>query len=156
MSSFQSLVQLSPTKAVLTASPAPSLARSSSALKAGLIRTIYRLPLPKNLNVSGSPLPKRLTTWILLIAHFSFKVLTALAAWSIVTALTVGIVALKKLHEVLRLIVKIAWKRLEKRLYRFRQDFFWHFMCWILNPNALLLLIFWPGWLLILGIWLSW
>jgi len=43
-----------------------------------------------------------------------------------------------------------AWKKTEK----FRDDIFYHFMIWILNPYAMALFIFWPGWLIIGAVWL--
>ena len=49
-------------------------------------------------------------------------------------------------------------KAASKAVYKFRQDCFWHFMVWILNPYALWLFIFWPGWIVlgVLWIWISW
>ena len=41
-----------------------------------------------------------------------------------------------------------------KAIYKFRQDCFWHFMVWILNPYALWLFIFWPGWIIFVGLWM--
>ena len=163
MSSFQSLVQLSPTKAVLAANSTLPTVRSSSRLKAVLTRKTNRLRLPQTLNLSIHPLSKSLRTRILPTLRFSIRILTILVlvlrhltVWLLMTTLTIGISASKISCEVLSPIVKFGWRRFEKRLYRFRQDCFWHFMCWVLNPNALLLLLFWPGWLLVLGIWLSW
>ena len=43
-----------------------------------------------------------------------------------------------------------------RAIEKFRADCFWHFMCWLLNPNAILLLLFWPGWFLIALVWLWW
>jgi hypothetical protein len=45
-----------------------------------------------------------------------------------------------------------AWKGTEN----FRNACFYHFITWILNPNALALLIFWPGWIIVLPLWLYW
>jgi hypothetical protein len=38
----------------------------------------------------------------------------------------------------------------------FRANVFWHFMVWILNPYAVWLFIFWPGWIIVGLIWLWW
>jgi hypothetical protein len=40
-----------------------------------------------------------------------------------------------------------VWKRTE----RVRRKLFFEFMVWILNPNAVMLFIFWPGWIVLLG-----
>ena len=43
-----------------------------------------------------------------------------------------------------------AWESTEK----FRDACFFHFMVWILNPYAVALFIFWPGWIVVGAIWL--
>jgi hypothetical protein len=48
--------------------------------------------------------------------------------------------------------IRNLWKRSEK----FRDKCFFEFMVWILNPNALALLIFWPGWILLGLGWVIW
>lgn len=45
---------------------------------------------------------------------------------------------------------KCTWKSTEK----FRDACFYHFLVWILNPYALALFIFWPGWIVVGAIWL--
>ena len=56
------------------------------------------------------------------------------------------------LVEVLLDILKSVTKSLEK----FRKDCTWHFFIWLFNPNAILLLIFWPGWIIVAIAYLLW
>lgn len=49
-------------------------------------------------------------------------------------------------------VVRHAWKRTEKA----RDKVFFEFMVWILNPHAVALLVFWPGWILIGALWVWW
>lgn len=48
-------------------------------------------------------------------------------------------------------IASAVWKRTEKA----RKKLFLEFMMWILNPNAVALLIFWPGWIVLAVIYLA-
>ena len=45
-----------------------------------------------------------------------------------------------------------------KRLAKFQKDCTFNFYCWLFNPNAIILLIFWPGWLFLglLYMWWTW
>lgn len=47
-----------------------------------------------------------------------------------------------------------AFRLAGKRFQKIREDCFWHFMVWILNPYAFWLLIFWPGWIILGTAWL--
>lgn len=49
-------------------------------------------------------------------------------------------------------VVRHAWKKTEKA----RDRVFFEFMVWILNPHAVALLVFWPGWIVIGGLWVWW
>lgn len=55
-------------------------------------------------------------------------------------------------YAILRKGCRAMWKRSEP----FRDRCFFEFMVWILNPNALALLIFWPGWVLLGGVYGVW
>ena len=46
-----------------------------------------------------------------------------------------------------RFAAATGWKRTE----RVRRKLFFEFMIWILNPNAVVLFILWPGWIVLLG-----
>ena len=46
-------------------------------------------------------------------------------------------------------VAAMIWKSTEK----LRKKLFVEFMMWILNPNAVALFIFWPGWIVLLGLW---
>lgn len=48
-------------------------------------------------------------------------------------------------------VASTVWKRTEKA----RRKLFFEFMVWILNPNAVALLIFWPGWIVLGGIYFA-
>lgn len=47
---------------------------------------------------------------------------------------------------------RIASKKLDK----FHKDCAWHFVFWLLNPNAFLLLLFWPGWIVVVFAYFWW
>jgi hypothetical protein len=49
-------------------------------------------------------------------------------------------------------VARKAWKATEK----VRRKLFFEFMVWILNPYAVALFIFWPGWIVIAGVWFGW
>jgi hypothetical protein len=44
-----------------------------------------------------------------------------------------------------------VWKRTEKA----RRKMLFEFIVWILNPNAVALLVFWPGWIVLAGIYFA-
>lgn len=44
-----------------------------------------------------------------------------------------------------------VWKYTEKA----RKKLFFEFMLWILNPNAVVLFVFWPGWIVLTGIYFA-
>jgi hypothetical protein len=48
-------------------------------------------------------------------------------------------------------LASTIWKWTEK----IRRKLFFEFMIWILNPNAVILFIFWPGWIVLGGIYLA-
>jgi len=50
------------------------------------------------------------------------------------------------------MLAKMLWKRTEKA----RDRMFFEFMVWVLNPNAALLLIFWPGWIVFAALYIVW
>lgn len=45
-------------------------------------------------------------------------------------------------------LASMIWKRSEKA----RRKLLFEFMLWVMNPNAMALLIFWPGWIVLAGI----
>ncbi|MCJ1314150.1 hypothetical protein MMC25_007830 [Agyrium rufum] len=53
----------------------------------------------------------------------------------------------------LGLELKRMRKEVGRRLYQFKKDCTWAFLVWLMNPNAVLLLVFWPGWLVLVGLW---
>jgi hypothetical protein len=48
-------------------------------------------------------------------------------------------------------LASAIWKRTEKA----RRKLFFEFILWILNPNAIALLVFWPGWIVMAGIYFT-
>jgi hypothetical protein len=48
-------------------------------------------------------------------------------------------------------IASAVWKRTEKA----RKKLLFEFIIWILNPNAVALLVFWPGWIVLAGIYFA-
>ena len=51
----------------------------------------------------------------------------------------------------------ISYLRLiTKKTQKFSKEVQWGIVCWILHPNALLMLLFWPGWLLVALAWIYW
>lgn len=51
--------------------------------------------------------------------------------------------------------LKIVSKTLYKHTERIQRQIFFNFMVWILNPYAVYLFIFWPGWILVGSIWVG-
>ncbi|MCJ1391537.1 hypothetical protein MMC18_004401 [Xylographa bjoerkii] len=47
-----------------------------------------------------------------------------------------------------RAVLKVGYKKIDK----FWNDCFWHLMVWMLNPYAIWLFIFWPGWIVVGGL----
>ncbi|MCJ1331424.1 hypothetical protein MMC10_008114 [Thelotrema lepadinum] len=58
----------------------------------------------------------------------------------------------RTLVETLLAVLKSTTTSLEK----LRQDCTWHFFNWLFNPNAILLVIFWPGWIIVAVAYLFW
>lgn len=48
-------------------------------------------------------------------------------------------------------LVSSIWKRTEKA----RRKLFFELVIWILNPNAVALLVFWPGWIALAGVYFA-
>jgi hypothetical protein len=66
-------------------------------------------------------------------------------------AMYISSMAALNLFLVLRHLIKTTWKRAEP----IRKKIFFEFMVFILNPYAVMLFVFWPGWLIIWGLWMS-
>ena len=45
--------------------------------------------------------------------------------------------------------VLVVWRLISKRLETFQRDLERQLFCWLFNPNAILLFVFWPGWVFV-------
>jgi hypothetical protein len=82
------------------------------------------------------------TQLLLLNAYFASKVVllnsyyvSSLLAWN-------GLLTTREM-------ARRGWKALEP----LRKKLFFEFMVWILNPYAVALFVFWPGWIVVGGVW---
>lgn len=86
-------------------------------------------------------------------SRYSINVLVCFLSTILVTAFTVASHVHGLVTGFLGPWLSREVRRLEKRTERFRNDCFWHFMVTLLNPYALYLVVFWPGWVVLGGLW---
>ncbi len=88
------------------------------------------------------------TTFLLLLRNVAH----ALRIFAINTLYALKHSTINVLHESKFLAGGIA-KEARKRTEKARKKIFFEFMVWILNPNAVALFVFWPGWIVVAGVW---
>ena len=135
----------------LPSDPTSSRIASTSAFLTSLASTLF-FSTPAALTI----LAYQLSSALLFILTTTYRYLHLFSHHALLPSTTPLLPAAKTFALSVLVGVKVLGELVYKKTERFRDACFYHFMVWILNPNALWLLLFHPAWVLVGGVWVWW